>query len=337
MSFRTGPLILFYSTFFGGWPSVFGLNCETACRFTTDRRRLSEADVVLFHLPTMQGQEFPKRYPDQRWAMLSMESSVNYPALADREFMRQFDITMGYWRDATVWTPYFNSGTVKLLRSPPAEKTEAAPLAYFQSSHLDASGRVGYVRALMKHIRVDSYGKILNTRRLPEPDRGIKSKLQTIARYKFTLAFENSIAADYVTEKFFQPLIAGSVPVYLGAPNIAEFAPGKDCFINVADFDGPADLANHLQRLAADEREYGKLLAWKSEPLRPKFLEMTEAVSAWGIYRLCGIVGNGTAIGGRKADGLSTIGRFTTRLQVRALSRPLRSFMRHLFGSLSAR
>lgn len=38
------------------------------------------------------------------------------------------------------------------------------------------------------------------------------------------MAFENVIAMDYVTEKFYDPLIAGSVLVYLGAPNIADFA-----------------------------------------------------------------------------------------------------------------
>jgi len=295
MSFRSGPLILFYNTFFGRQPNLFRLKCRTACRFTTDRRRLPEANVVLFHLPAMHGREFPRRYPGQRWAVFSMESSVNYPALADPEFMRQFDITMGYWRDATVWTPYFGPGTAKLLRSLPVEKTEAAPLAYFQSSRFDASGRIGFVRALMKHITVDSYGKVLNNRRLPGPDRGGKSKLRAIARYKFTLAFENSIATDYVTEKFFHPLIAGSVPVYLGAPNIAEFAPGKDCFINAADFDGAASLAAYLERVAADEAEYGKLLAWKAQPLRPQFLQMVESVNAWSMYRLCDVIGGGTA------------------------------------------
>jgi hypothetical protein len=177
------------------------------------------------------------------------------------------------------------------------EKTEAVPLAHFQSSHFDASGRIGYVRALMKHIPVDSYGRVLNNRRLPGPDRGGKSKLRTIARYKFTLAFENSIATDYVTEKFFQPLIAGSVPVYLGAPNIAEFAPGKDCFINVADFDGPASLAAHLERVGADEPEYGKLLAWKAQSLRPQFIEMVESVNVRSMYRLCDVIENGTALG----------------------------------------
>eukprot|EP00960_Hanusia_phi_P059267 764116-Hanusia_phi.AAC.5 len=44
---------------------------------------------------------------------------------------------------------------------------------------------------------------------------------------------ENSFVDDYVTEKFYQALIAGSVPVYLGAPNIHEFAPSPNSFIDM--------------------------------------------------------------------------------------------------------
>lgn len=34
-------------------------------------------------------------------------------------------------------------------------------------------------------------------------------KVETLKRYKFSLAFENSNEEDYVTEKFFQSLVAG--------------------------------------------------------------------------------------------------------------------------------
>uniref|UniRef100_A0A7N0T1S7 Fucosyltransferase n=1 Tax=Kalanchoe fedtschenkoi TaxID=63787 RepID=A0A7N0T1S7_KALFE len=46
---------------------------------------------------------------------------------------------------------------------------------------------------------------------------------------KFSLAFENSVEEDYVTEKFFQSLIAGSIRMFFGAPNIQEvtLAPGS--------------------------------------------------------------------------------------------------------------
>jgi hypothetical protein len=39
---------------------------------------------------------------------------------------------------------------------------------------------------------------------------------QTLRRYKFAIAFENSETDDYVTEKFYQALLAGAVPIVLG-------------------------------------------------------------------------------------------------------------------------
>jgi hypothetical protein len=37
---------------------------------------------------------------------------------------------------------------------------------------------------------------------------------------KFSLSFENCVEHDYVTEKFFQALHHGTVPIVIGAPNI---------------------------------------------------------------------------------------------------------------------
>jgi glycoprotein 3-alpha-L-fucosyltransferase len=39
---------------------------------------------------------------------------------------------------------------------------------------------------------------------------GAVDKVETLKRYKFSLAFENSNEEDYVTEKFFQSLVTGN-------------------------------------------------------------------------------------------------------------------------------
>jgi hypothetical protein len=266
-------------------------DCKCDFDFTTDRNRLPDATVVIFHIPNMVPEllrfALPPKYPGQRWAAWCMESDVNYPLLAEPGFMRLFEITMTYHRGSTIWCPYFGPPTAVDLLNPPQEKTQTGAANYFQSSPIDRSGRIEYVAQLMKGLKVDSYGKVLNNRRLEGPDRGRDTMLDVMAQYKFTLVFENSIAEDYVSDKFFDPLIAGSVPVYLGAPNIDEFAPGDKCYINVNDFKGPAELAEHLNWLDRDERAYNEHLMWKKQPLRRRFLEMTESLPGDVFCRLC--------------------------------------------------
>lgn len=44
--------------------------------------------------------------------------------------------------------------------------------------------------------------------------------LRLMAKYKFTIAFENAVGDDYITEKLWRPLTLGSVPIYLGSPSV---------------------------------------------------------------------------------------------------------------------
>jgi len=264
------------------------LDCSEECRIIHDRLRIADAHAVVFHVPTLNEpiEDLPKR-PGQRWVAWSMESDANYPQLADPEFMRNFELTMTYRRDADVWVPYLDSALVGLAApsSSPDVEIEPAIAVYIASNPASLSQRDAYVGELMRHMTVDSYGRCLNNRSW-SADHGRETKLETLARYRFTLAFENSIAEDYVTEKFFDPLVAGSVPVYLGAPNIADFAPGEHCFINVTDFSGPRELAAHLLRLAEDETAYHDYLKWRTDGARPEYLAMLDRLDPHPLCRL---------------------------------------------------
>src|SRR5262249_16725807 len=136
------------------------------------------------------------------------------------------------------------------------------------------------------HIRVDCYGK-WNPNRVLENDTGRETKLDTIARYKFTLAFENSLSKDYVSEKFFDPLIAGSVPVYQGTSTIETFAPADRCFIDVNHFRNPKDLANYIRELDRDPVRYAAYLAWKDRPFRRSFDRLVDSQREDYRIRVC--------------------------------------------------
>jgi hypothetical protein len=254
-------------------------------QFTHDYSQLPHADVVLFHVPTAPNPSRVRKYPGQKWVACSLESDVNYPQLRDPEYMAHFDFTMTYRWDSDVPLMYWWPELRHLLLRPPRPKTEPAEAVFFSSNLQERSGRTEYVRELMRYLKVDCYGHAFQNRRLRE-DRGRESKIETVGRYRFDLAFENSISKDYLSEKFFDSLAAGCVPVYRGAPNVEEFAPGDHCFINAADFSGPQELAQYLLHLAKDPAEYEAYFAWKDRPLRESFLKKIEIAEKDPLRRL---------------------------------------------------
>ncbi|RXN35717.1 alpha-(1,3)-fucosyltransferase 9-like protein [Labeo rohita] len=119
--------------------------------------------------------------------------------------------------------------------------------------------RVKYYNELKKHINIYTFGRHFGK---AVNDAEYKEILTTC---KFYLSFENTAAHyDYMTEKLFNPLTFGSVPVTLGAPRYIyeRFVP-KDAFIHVKDFSSPQKLAEHLLSLDRNVEEYKKYFQWR--------------------------------------------------------------------------
>ena len=110
-------------------------------------------------------------------------------------------------------------------------------MAFVASNCKTLNNRENYVAKLREYIPVDSFGRCLHNKDFPTNATGKKAKVDTIATYKFYLAFENSNSRDYVTEKVFHGLHAGTVPVYMGAPNIDDFMPSSHAIIKTSDFE----------------------------------------------------------------------------------------------------
>ncbi|MCP4376812.1 MAG: hypothetical protein GY794_11630 [bacterium] len=191
-------VILFFNDFFGRPADTEAIPCGDACEFTTDRRRFYEATAVVFHIPTLTGLGALQKRPRQLWVAWSMESCVNYPLVADRSFMRNFDIRMTYEQTADIWCPYLPSECEfeQALVTPLATKTGTASTVMLQSTDFDRSDRNAFAREMMEHMKVDSYGSFLKNRQIEVTDRGRDTKLRLMASYKFCISFENSIASD---------------------------------------------------------------------------------------------------------------------------------------------
>jgi hypothetical protein len=88
-------------------------------------------------------------------------------------------------------------------------------------------------------------------------------KHETMRRYRFGIAYENTACTGWVTEKIVDCFVAGIVPVYLGAPDIADFVP-PGSFLDASRYASPEDLADRMRStpdaeamaMVASGREY---------------------------------------------------------------------------------
>lgn len=83
----------------------------------------------------------------------------------------------------------------------------------------------------------------------------IENKFNVLSKYKFAVAFENARGINgYITgDKIFDPLEAGCIPIYWGAPNIAKYVP-TNCFINWEDFGNWENTFEYMKNIS--EAEY---------------------------------------------------------------------------------
>ena len=168
-----------------------------------------------------------------------------------------------------------------------AHFSRGAMMSVWISTPWDHSGRRRMLSELKKHgITVASYGEIQlsdHSRRLgrgqafypvPEGLHGSREKIFWSAHHLFLYAAENTINPYYHTEKVFDGLLAGTIPVYHGDPtHIDEYVP-EHSIIKTSDFDFNATkIAAYMQEVANNETLYESYLTWRNRPLAKSIQE----------------------------------------------------------------
>ncbi|XP_077477420.1 4-galactosyl-N-acetylglucosaminide 3-alpha-L-fucosyltransferase 9 isoform X1 [Stigmatopora argus] len=235
--------------------SLFNIDCFV----TADRNLYNKSDGVLIHhrdifsdlsnLPPVQRPSF------QKWIWMNLESPSHSSQLAGIENL--FNLTLNYRRDADIEVPYGSAVAAESeddFVPPSKNKLICWIVSNWNQEHV----RVKYYNELYKHIEVHAYGQAFGEY-IADQDY-----FPTIAGCKFYLAFENSIHKDYITEKFYNPLGVGTVPVVLGPSrqNYENFVQG-DAFIHVDDFASPKELADYLLLLDKNEEMYLRYFEWR--------------------------------------------------------------------------
>ncbi|XP_034015465.1 alpha-(1,3)-fucosyltransferase 9-like [Thalassophryne amazonica] len=229
------------------------------CFLTADRNFYNKSDGVVIHhrdirsdlsnLPMLQ------RPPFQKWIWMNLESPTHSSKLPGIE--KLFNLTINYRQDADIAVPY---GSIVPAEDdenfvlPKKDKLICWIVSNWNPNHV----RVKYFNELTKHVQVHSYGQAFGSR-ISDQDF-----LPTISSCKFYLSFENSIHRDYITEKLYNPLSVGTVPVVLGPPrpNYERFIQG-DAFIHTDDFKLPKELADYLLLLDKNQEMYLRYFDWR--------------------------------------------------------------------------
>ncbi len=126
--------------------------------------------------------------------------------------------------------------------------------------------RLSAVKFLSSKGNVDLFGRINGTL--------IDKKIDIGSKYKFILAFENTVSPGYVTEKLLEAHLSGAIPIYWGL-DIHEYF-NKDSYINFADFESFNHLADYVAEVSNNKILMEKFL---SEPIMNKPFPMAELVS----------------------------------------------------------
>ncbi|GMP38286.1 hypothetical protein CsSME_00009590 [Camellia sinensis var. sinensis] len=245
-------------------------SCAVGCKFGFNSDKKADATFGSPQLPETVG------------VLRSMESAQYYAENSmDLARRRGYSIVMTTSLSSDVPAGYFSWAEYDIM-APLEPKTEKALAAAFISNCGARNFRLQALEALEKaDIKIDSYGNCHRNR------DGRVEKVQALKRYKFSLAFENSNEEDYVTEKFLQSLVAGSVPVVVGAPNIQDFAPSPDSLLHIRELKDVESIAKTMKYLAGNDEAYNQTLRWKFEGPSDSFKALVDMAAVHSSCRLC--------------------------------------------------
>ena len=128
-------------------------------------------------------------------------------------------------------------------------------------------GRLG--KFIYRLEKVPSF--LLNKPLFPSYQGPVISKQEVLSKTRFCICYENARdISGYLTEKIFDCLFAGCIPIYWGEPNIGEWLP-SDCFIDFREFSSYEDLYQYLTSMTEETfikmQNIGRDFIW-SEPFK---------------------------------------------------------------------
>ena len=283
-SLETGTkskVILFWTKYYGSpsWLVKAGKEkCgRYTCFLTYNKSHYDKASALVFHHRTDWLLRLPTdrpRIPWQRWVLYNRESSWWGPKGA--ELSKANDLinwTMGLRGDnditiptAKIWKGQFKEGFDPYKNYLEGKTGKVVALMSDCMYHPLPTGyksRKKYLEFLTKHgLKIDMYGKCGKS-----CGETFSSCAETLKKFKFVLAFENSICDEYISEKPYRNgLQLGVVPVVMSGANLSDpyvLPPGS--FIDAGQFSSVTALVAFLEKVGSDPQLYNKYFEWRRD------------------------------------------------------------------------
>jgi len=274
-------------------------SCPVQCAFLHDNSAIGDADAVVSELLNwpkfgLSGDfPVPERTRDNPragvWSELlrgpapprlpvlgifGYEPKDYFPqyGLANSALASQFDFSMTYQASTTLPISLVCPWGRKVSEylAPPPPKTPGHTLAYF-SEHGASPSMRKFVEELFQAAGADGIHAYVHmkNRELPPEAVGepfaLSNRMAFVGTYRFLFITEQVEEPDFLSPEFSQALSMGTVPVYLGIPNIAEYAPPGG-WVDARAFATGGELWDYLSSFKEEgaDAAYGEFFAWKA-------------------------------------------------------------------------
>ena len=137
------------------------------------------------------------------------------------------------------------------------KEAEKRKFCAFIVSSNSSRERIDFFKKLSGYKKIDSFGKVFNNAMADV--KKWKNNSEIFKNYKFVICFENSFADEYITEKLPNAMLANSIPIYRGGPNVGKYFDTKS-FINYDDYGSHDAMIEKIIELDKDDRAYLKFL-----------------------------------------------------------------------------
>lgn len=202
----------------------------------THSLRVRKGDLIFISGEPPMSSVYPEKFLKQFHYLITSHPNLNHP----NNILYQQALNWHFGFDFITKKYKYNYESLANLKPP--HKTRGISIISSSKKMMPGhNNRMKLIEILKNKFfnDIDFFGKDTNP---------VADKAEAILPYRFHICIENSFIDNYWTEKFADPILGYSIPIYIGCTNIKEYF-DEDFYYNfdISDLDGVVDLINRIK------------------------------------------------------------------------------------------